>query len=57
MFPFLADNWPQVLDDSLAQKDWGWSHKIDLDTLVDIMIDNLLPIYQPESQKTAAAAF
>jgi hypothetical protein len=27
---FLADNWPQVLDDSLARQDWGWSHRIDL---------------------------
>jgi hypothetical protein len=48
-----ADSWPQVLDDSLAQKDWGWHHRIDLDTLVDIMIDNLKPIYEAENEKKA----
>jgi hypothetical protein len=53
---FSADNWPQVLDDSLAKNDWGWSHRIDLDTLVDIMIDNLQPIYQAEKERAAAAA-
>jgi hypothetical protein len=37
----------------LAQKDWGWHHRIDLDTLVDIMIDNLKPIYEAENEKKA----
>ena len=51
----LADKWPQVLDDSLARQDWGWSHRIGLDTLVDIMIDNLKPIYEAQKQKKTAA--
>jgi len=34
----IADDWPQVFDDSEARKDWGWKHEYDLDKLVeDIM--------------------
>ena len=44
----LADEWPQVFDDSQARKDWGWKHECDLEQLVDIMITNLKRIYQKE---------
>ena len=37
----IADSWPQSIDDSVARKDWGWKHKIDLKKMSDIMIDNL----------------
>ena len=37
----IADSWPDSLDDSEARKDWGWKHKFDLDSLVDVMLTNL----------------
>lgn len=37
----IADSWPASIDDSQARKDWGWEHRIDLDTLTKIMIENL----------------
>jgi len=37
----IADSWPQSIDDSVARKDWGWKHKIDLKKMCDIMIENL----------------
>ena len=30
----IADDWPQVFDDSEARNDWGWKHEYDLDKLV-----------------------
>jgi threonine 3-dehydrogenase len=30
----IADDWPQVFDDSEARKDWGWKHDYDMDRLV-----------------------
>jgi threonine 3-dehydrogenase len=30
----IADDWPQVFDDSQARSDWGWKHEYDLDKLV-----------------------
>ena len=37
----IADTWPQSVDDSQAREDWGWRHKIDLDDLTQIMLENL----------------
>lgn len=37
----IADSWPASIDDSQSRKDWGWEHRIDLDTLTKIMIENL----------------
>lgn len=37
----IADSWPKSIDDSVARKEWGWKHKIDLKKIVDIMIKNL----------------
>lgn len=37
----IADSWPNSIDDSYAQKDWGWQHKYDLDALVDVMLKNV----------------
>lgn len=39
----IADSWPEVFDDTAARQDWGWSHQYDLDSLCQIMIDNLRP--------------
>ena len=36
-----ADSWPDDIDDHIAQKEWGWIPKYDLDKMVDEMILNL----------------
>merc|ERR1719367_1883366 len=41
----IANDWPQVFDDSLARKDWNWSHQYGIDELCEIMITNLREIY------------
>lgn len=37
----IAASWPRSIDDSVAQRDWGWAPRHDLDSLVDTMLDNL----------------
>jgi len=37
----IADSWPKSIDDSHAQKDWGWKVKYDLPKLVENMLVNL----------------
>ncbi len=37
----IADSWPNSIDDSDAQKDWGWKVKYDLKSTVDVMLDNI----------------
>ena len=37
----IADSWPQSIDDSVARKDWGWEHEIDLDEMTKVMLENL----------------
>ena len=37
----IADSWPASIDDTVARKDWGWQHTIDLDKMTKVMIDNL----------------
>lgn len=41
----IADSWPQSIDDSEAQKDWGWESKISLDEMTKIMLENLKTEY------------
>ncbi|KAK3727824.1 hypothetical protein QZH41_008244 [Actinostola sp. cb2023] len=41
----IADSWPEVLDDSNARRDWGWSHKYDLPAVVSDMVEALTPKY------------
>tara|TARA_Y100000590_G_scaffold95797_3_gene108742 strand:+ start:8744 stop:9697 length:954 start_codon:yes stop_codon:yes gene_type:complete len=38
----IADSWPDKLDDSVASKEWGWSPKYNLDSMVDDMLCNLV---------------
>ena len=40
----IAASWPRSIDDSAAQRDWGWRARHDLDALVDTMLDNLRPL-------------
>jgi nucleoside-diphosphate-sugar epimerase len=37
----IADSWPQSLDDSQANADWGWQAWIGLDELVRDMLENI----------------
>ena len=37
----IADSWPQSIDDSVAQKDWGWKQEYDLDKMTADMLMNL----------------
>ncbi|WP_299522222.1 NAD-dependent epimerase/dehydratase family protein [uncultured Lutibacter sp.] len=37
----IADSWPKSIDDSKAREDWGWNHKVDLEKMTSIMIENL----------------
>jgi len=37
----IADTWPQTIDDSLARKEWNWSHEYDTAGIVKEMLGNL----------------
>ena len=37
----IADSWPQSIDDSCAQAQWGWQPKFDLKAIVADMLQNL----------------
>ena len=37
----IADSWPQSIDDSIAQKDWGWKPQYDLIKMTADMLENL----------------
>lgn len=37
----IAASWPQVIDDTQAQKDWGWKPQYDLNSMVEDMLTNL----------------
>lgn len=37
----LADSWPNSIDDSYAQKDWGWKAQYDIKALVKTMITEI----------------
>jgi len=37
----IADSWPSSIDDSAAQKDWGWQAEFDLERTTEEMLGNL----------------
>lgn len=37
----IADSWPSSINDTEAQKDWGWQPKFELDGTTDEMLKNL----------------
>jgi len=39
----IADSWPQVLEDSNARRDWGWTHEYDLSAMTLAMLEALAP--------------
>jgi nucleoside-diphosphate-sugar epimerase len=42
----IADSWPSSIDDSYAQKDWGWELKYDLEKMTSNMMKNLKEKYK-----------
>ena len=42
---FLADGWPQVLDDTNARKDWKWQPEFDLEMMCHDILKRLGPSY------------
>jgi len=51
----IADSWPQSIDDTAAQADWGWRAQYDLDAMVQDMLTNLRPLLRPEVPQVAGA--
>lgn len=49
----IADSWPQSLDDSTAQADWGWTARIGVEQMVADMLAN---VDVGQSEKAAQAA-
>jgi len=47
----IADSWPQSIDDTRAQADWGWRAQFDLDAMVQDMLVNLRPLLLPEAKQ------
>ena len=41
----IADSWPQSIDDSNAQEDWGWKHRFDLDKITEVMLEKVKKMY------------
>ncbi len=39
----IADSWPKSIDDSVAQKDWGWKPEYDIKAMTKVMLDNVDP--------------
>jgi nucleoside-diphosphate-sugar epimerase len=37
----IANSWPQSIDDSVAQNDWGWKPEYDLERMTKDMLENL----------------
>ncbi len=37
----IAETWPESIDDSRAEKDWGWKATTDLDEMVKTMLQGL----------------
>jgi nucleoside-diphosphate-sugar epimerase len=42
----IADSWPASIDDTEANKHWGWKHEYDLSTMTEDMLKNLKLKYQ-----------
>ena len=54
----IAASWPRSIDDSVAQRDWGWQLRYDLQGMVDDMLANLGPLLssQPRSAVVNSSA-
>jgi nucleoside-diphosphate-sugar epimerase len=47
----IAASWPRSIDDSAAQRDWGWRPRYDLGAMVDAMLDNLRHTLQSQPER------
>ena len=54
----IAASWPRSIDDGVAQRDWGWQLRYDLQGMVDDMLANLGPLLssQPRSAVVNSSA-
>jgi nucleoside-diphosphate-sugar epimerase len=41
----IADSWPASIDDSFANKDWGWVNKFTFEAMTEDMLKNLKKVY------------
>ena len=41
----IADSWPSSIDDSVARKDWNWSHNFNLEKMTSVMLSELKKKY------------
>ncbi|QNK76676.1 NAD-dependent epimerase/dehydratase family protein [Winogradskyella undariae] len=41
----IADSWPSSIDDSVARKDWNWSHDFNLEKMTSVMLSQLKKKY------------
>ena len=46
----IAENWPEVFDDSCARKDWNWRALYDTAGMAAAMLNDLRPLYEPEPE-------
>jgi nucleoside-diphosphate-sugar epimerase len=37
----IAETWPQSIDDSISARDWGCSYRFDLESMTEIMIEEI----------------
>lgn len=44
----IADSWPKSIDDSVAQRDWGWKPKYDLSAMTEVMLEHVDPSKLPQ---------
>jgi len=42
----IADSWPSSIDDSVARKDWNWSHNFNLEKMTSVMLSELKKKYE-----------
>ena len=45
----IADSWPDSIDDSRAQADWGWKPSYDLDSMSSDILKHLQTFFPPQS--------
>ena len=50
----IAQSWPQSMDASAAQTDWGWRARFDLNAMVQDMLTHLGPLLAPAEVPLAA---
>ncbi len=52
----IARSWPASIDDSLARRDWAWSHAYGMHAIVEDMLRHLSPQYGAWRPTTGSAS-